>query len=77
MITHDDIVELKRVFDDRYVMQSDCNEKQERANKRFSNDDKRIEIIAHDFKTIKWLISTVAASSISALVVSIFELILK
>ena len=77
MITHDDVVELKKVFDDRYVMQSDCNEKQERVNKKFSNDDKRIEIIAHDFKTIKWLISTVAASSIAALVVSIFELILK
>ncbi len=77
MITHEDITELKAVFDDRYVMQSECNEKQERVNKRFSNDDKRIEIIAHDFKVIKWLVVTVAASSISALVIEFLGLIFK
>lgn len=77
MLDHDDIMELKKVFDDRYVLQSDCNEKQEIVNKKFSKDDKRIELLMHDFKVIKWLITTVAASSIGALVVSLFELILK
>jgi hypothetical protein len=76
-LEHDDITELKRVFDDRYVLQSDCNEKQERVNKKFSNDDKRIELMSHDFDVIKKLMWAVATSSIGALVVAVFELILK
>jgi hypothetical protein len=76
-LEHDDITELKRVFDDRYVLQSDCNEKQERVNKKFSNDDKRIELISHDFDVIKKFMWAVATSSIGALVVAVFELILK
>lgn len=77
MLTHDDIMELKKVFDDRYVLQSDCNDRQEGVSKKLSRDDKRIELLVHDFKVIKWLITTVAASSIGALVVSLFELVLK
>lgn len=76
-LTHDDFVEIQRVCDDRYVMQSDCNERQEANNKKFANDDKRIDIISHDFKVIKWLVTTVAASSIGALVVAIMELVIK
>lgn len=77
MLEHDDFTEIKKVLDDRYVLQSDCNDRQENVNKKFSKDDKRIELLVHDFKVIKWLITTVAVSSISALVVSFFELILK
>jgi hypothetical protein len=77
MITHDDVVELKAVFDDRYVLQSDCDTAQREVNKKFYKDDKRIELLVQDFKVIKWLMTTVAASSIGALVVSFFELILK
>ncbi len=76
-LEHDDITELKRVFDDRYVLQSDCNEKQEKVNKKFSNDDKRIEIISHDFAVIKKLMWAVASASIGSLVVAFFELVLK
>lgn len=77
MLTHDDFTEIKKVLDDRYVLQSDCDTAQREVNKKFYKDDKRIELIVHDFKVIKWLITTVAASSIGALVVSFFELILK
>lgn len=76
-ISHEDITELKKVFDDRYVLQSDCNDKQELVNKKFSNDDKRIEIISHDFGVIKKLMWAVASASIGSLVVAFFELILK
>ena len=44
-LSHDDIMELKRVFDDRYVLQSDCNDKQEKINGKLANDDKRIDLI--------------------------------
>lgn len=77
VLDHNDIMELKKVFDDRYVLQSDCSETQASVNKKLSKDDTRIELLVHDFKVIKWLITTVAVSSIGALVVSFFELILK
>lgn len=76
-VTHEDIMELKSVFDDRYVLQSDCSEKQEGVNKKFAKDDKRIEIISHDFGVIKKLMWAVATASIGSLVVAFFELILK
>ena len=44
-ITHEDITELKKVFDDRYVMIEDCKDKQEAVNRKFANDDKRIDLI--------------------------------
>ena len=43
MATKEDIIELQSIFDDRYVKQNDCNERQEKVNSRFANDDKRIE----------------------------------
>lgn len=76
-LEHDDITELIKVFDDRYVLQSDCNEKQEKVNNKFSNDDKRIEIMSHDFDVIKKLMWAVATASIGSLVVAFFELVLK
>lgn len=45
MITHDDINELKRIFDDRYVLQSTCGEIQEGMRSKLANDDKRIDMI--------------------------------
>lgn len=76
-LTREDFTEIKNELDDRYVLQSECNEKQDAVNKKFSNDDKRIEIISHDFATIKKLMWAVASASIGSLVVAFFELILK
>lgn len=76
-IEHEDVMELKRVFDDRYVLQHDCNDTQERFNKKLANDDKRIEVMLNDFKVIKWLITTVAATGIGTLVAAILQLVLK
>ena len=77
MITHDDITELKKVFDDRYVMQSECNEKQERVNKKFANDDKRIDKLIDRMDLWSKLLWVIASSSIGALVVAFLQLILK
>lgn len=44
-LTHDDITELKKVFDDRYVRIEDCDSVQEGFNKKFANDDKRIDVM--------------------------------
>lgn len=69
--------EILEITDERYVHVGDCNETQNQNSKKFAKDDKRIEIISHDFDVIKKLMWAVATSSIGALVVAVFELILK
>lgn len=76
-IEHEDIMELKRFFDDRYVLQSDCVETQNSLNKSLAKDDKRIEIIMHDFKIIKWLIGAVVGASGGSLITALIELFAK
>ena len=75
--THDEMTELKKAFDERYVLHSECNEKQESINKKFANDDKRIDLLIA--KTAVWekLLWAIASSSIGALVLAFLELILK
>ena len=76
-VTHEDIQELKNVFDDRYVLQSDCNDKQESVNKKLSNDDKRIDILLEKFGTVGKLLWVIASSVIGALVLELLGLVLK
>lgn len=70
-ITHDDIQELKRVFDDRYVLQSDCETTQQKINSKFANDDKRIELLIHQQTINNWLTGAIA-SGIIALLIKVF-----
>ena len=82
-LTHDDLMEIIRVLDDRYVLQSDCNEKQESINKKFANDDKRIDLMLAEIKQMRkehkeglklnnWLTAGVFAAIISAVVAFYF-----
>lgn len=71
MITHEDITELKRVFDDRYVMIEDCKDTQKQINSKFSNDDKRIELLISQQKINNWLTLAIAGGIIS-LVIKVF-----
>lgn len=70
-ITHEDITELKRVFDDRYVLQTDCDDTQANINKKFANDDKRIELLIHQQTINNWLTGAIA-SGIVALLIKVF-----
>ena len=63
----DQLKELENFFDDRYVMQSDCNERQQGIDKKFANDDKRIEIITHEFGIIKKFLWVLVSSSVGML----------
>jgi hypothetical protein len=76
-IEHEDITELKKVFDDRYVLQADCSERQEGINKKFANDDKRIEKLFDKLAIWDKLLWAIATASVGALVVAFLELILK
>ena len=68
MITHEDIKELQSVFDDRYVLQSDCDAVQTEMNKRFSRDDKKLAVLDIKMTACLWLMGVVA-SGIIALVI--------
>ena len=76
-ITLEDIQTLRNEFNKEYVRITDCNDIQEGNNKKFANDDKRIELVLHDFKIIKKLMWAVVTTGIGSLVVAVFELILK
>lgn len=67
--------ELESIFDERYVKQATCNEIQSENAHSFANDDKRIELMQHDFAVIKKLVWVVATASIGSLVTAVFELI--
>lgn len=46
-ITHEDMQEIKKILDDRYVQITDCDTTQVEMNKKFANDDKRIDRIMY------------------------------
>lgn len=71
MITHEDIKELQSVFDDRYVLQSDCDAVQTEMNNKFSRDDKKLTVL--DLKTTAglWLMGVIA-SGLIALVIRVY-----
>lgn len=76
-LKRDYITELKKVFDDRYVLQSDCNSTQGEINKKFANDDKRIDKLIDRMDLWNKLLWAIASSSIGALVIAFLELIIK
>lgn len=76
-IDNEYLKELESFFDDRYVLKSSCNEKQQSVDRKFADDDKRIVLIAHDFNIIKKLMWAIASASIGSLAVAFFELILR
>ena len=65
-LTHEDMQEIKKILDDRYVQIVDCDNKQTDINKKFANDDKRIDLILHKqeignnaIKKNNWLTTTI------------------
>lgn len=76
-LTHEDFQEIQRVCDERYVLQSSCNEKQEQVNKKFANDDKRIDKLIDRMEVWNKLFWVIASSSIGTLVLAFLKLIIK
>ena len=72
-----DMAYIRQVLDSVYVMQSDCDGKREKMNKELSNEDKRVDILYHDFAIVKKLAWIIATSVIGILVTSICNLILR
>ena len=78
-ITHEDMQEIKKVLDDRYVLQGDCDSKQQSINSKLANDDKRIDMILlkqeegnKDIKKNNWLTTTILGIIIAGVIGYIF-----
>ena len=76
-ITHEVIQELKKVFDDRYVLQADCDTIQASVNKKFANDNTRIKLFEQKMSQWEWLFKLIATGTIGTLVTSVLTLIIK
>ena len=65
-LTHNEIEKLKKEIKDEIlnivVTKEECNDVQGSVNKKLFNDDKRIEIITHDFAVVKKLMRWVSGS---------------
>ena len=79
-ISHEDMQEIKKILDDRYVQITDCATTQSEMNKKFANDDKRIDRIMYlqedtNSKLTKnnWLTITI----LGVIIASVIAMILK
>lgn len=87
LFTMEQIDYLNKHFDDRYnekfVHIDDCNEKQEQVNKKFANDDKRIDLILLEQKQMRketkdglkfnnWLTTAVLGVLVAGLITFLF-----
>ena len=79
-LTHEDMQEIKKILDDRYVQITDCDTTQSEMNKKFANDDKRIDRIMYlqedtNNKLTKnnWLTITI----LGIIITSVLTMILK
>lgn len=71
----EDMTAIKNELDDRYVMQNDCNERQEVISAKFANDDKRIDkatTTLDSFKKLGWI---AVGALVGEVVLSLFSLI--
>lgn len=76
-LDYEALKELQQVLDDRYVLQSDCNEKQEAVNGKFANDDKRIDKLFDRMNLWNKLLWAITSATVGTLVATVMELILK
>ena len=63
------------LLDGRYVSLSECNRIQKESDKKFANDDKRIELLSAKLDTWNKLFWVIATSGIGTLVTNILSLL--
>lgn len=62
-------------LDGRYVPQTECNRIQKESDKKFANDDKRIDILFAQMGTWNKLFWAIATACIGTLVTNILNLL--
>ncbi len=74
---HSDYTELKKEFDERYVLQSTCDDVQRETSKKFANDDKRIDKLIDMMRIWNKLLWAIASAGIGTAVTALLQLIFK
>lgn len=81
MITLEDMNTIKKeIFaeaDNKYVHVDECNDRQEKNNNKFANDDTRIRLFEQKMKSWEWMFKLIATGTVGTLITSILSLILK
>lgn len=70
----DELEAMRSEFDDRYVRQVTCDERHRAVSNKFSNDDKRIELLLQrlaSYDKLLWIITTSVVGTLVTSVVSI------
>lgn len=80
-LTHDEVTNIKKEIINEckniFVLIDDCDEIQKSTNKKFANDDKRIEKLMDRMNVWNKLLWVIASSSVGALVTSFFQLVIR
>lgn len=80
-LTHEEMTNIKNeIINDCkqiFVLSDDCDEIQRETNKKFANDDKRIDKLMDRMNIWNKLLWTIATTSVGALVTSFLQLIFK
>ena len=81
MITLEDINTIKKeIFaeaDNKYVHIDECNDRQEKNNNKFANDDTRIKLFEQKMKSWEWMFKLIVTGTVGTLITSILSLVLK
>lgn len=81
MITLEDMNTIKKeIFaeaDNKYVHVDECNDRQEKNNNKFANNDTRIRLFEQKMKSWEWMFKLIATGTVGTLITSILSLILK
>lgn len=76
-IDFDTVEQLKGIFDERYVLQTDCTKEQESVNRKFANDDKRIDLIQQKVKLFEKLAYIIATASVGSFITQLATLFMN
>lgn len=80
-LTHDEVTNIKKEIINEckniFVLIDDCDEIQKSTDKKFANDDKRIEKLVDRMNVWNKLLWVIASSSVGALVTSFFQLVIR
>lgn len=73
-MNRDDFDAMRDEFDGRYVRKATCDERHRAVSNKFSNDDKRIELLLQrlaSYDKLLWIITTSVVGTLVTSVVSI------
>lgn len=74
-MTNNELKEMEEFFNEIYVRQKECVERQEAINKKLANDDKRIALVIKDLELMKKIGMAILTTAVGQLVIAFFDFI--